>query len=200
MKLLIAILFFSLLTCNSNQEGVVKNNKNECSIFNEKYLEYSMLNKKDSALYYIDKAIDCNPKDDFFKTEKIKSLIHYEDYNSAISFAKKLAKENDPNFKLLYGTLLLKMNDENAEIQLKEAYNLFSINTKNYNQNDSSLDFYKIGLDNYFKGKKYSLLMLEKFKKNYPDKNNLQSADYLENLINTTSKESVLYKLFDIKD
>lgn len=200
MKLLMSLLFLFLLTCKSNHETKVVKEKPDCSTYNEKYVQYNMANKKDSALYYIDKAINCDPDDDFFKTEKIKLLIKYEDYSKANSFAKELANLNDPIYKMLYGVLLLRQGKTNAENLLKEAYGLLNEATINYNDENSNLHFYKIGLDNYFQGREYSLDRIKKFKTHYPDEYNIELGNYIETLIVNSSKEEVLFELFHLNN
>lgn len=199
MKVLFSTFILVFLTCNSNQGNKV-NIKKDCSIYNDKYVEYSSLNKSDSALYYINKAIKCDPKDDYFKTEKIRLLIKNNNYKSVISFAEELASKNDPNYKMLYGTLLLKNGDFQSEEILKEAYSLFKKSTKDYSVANSNLHFYQIALDNYFQGKEYSLNKIELYKKNYTDVHNKQLAEYIHNLILKKSKKDVLFVMFGIEN
>ena len=198
MKIFIPILLLFLFCCKSNKEQKVSTQEVDCSIYNDKYVEYAMINEKDSALYYINKAIMCDPKDDFFKTEKIKLLIKHRDYSNAIPFAKELAIKNDPNYKMLYGVLLLKENNSNADDILDDARVIMVDVAKDYNENNSNLHFYKIALDNYFEGENYSLDMVKKFRENYVTEYDIELANNIENLIKNNSKRDVLLNLFNI--
>lgn len=189
----------ALLTCNSkhSKEATISQ---DCSVYNDKYVEFRMNNRNDSAIYYIDKAIKCDPQDDFFKTEKVKLLINNQDYISATSVAEELAVKSDPNYKMLYGTLLLKNDDVQSEKNLKEAYSLFEKSTKDYSKANSNLKFYQIALDYYFQGKEYSLKKIEIYKKNYTDIHNTQLAEYIQDLILNRSKEDVLFAMYGMEN
>jgi hypothetical protein len=201
MRLLILITFSLLISCKLNQTKKEEIQKADCSAFNDKYIEYLMADKRDSALYYIDKAIFCDPEDEFFKTEKIKLFLKYGDYSDAVEFAKKLSNDKAPTYKMLYGILLLKQNNNvKADIVLNEAYTLLSEKTKLYDKGNSNLHFYRLGLDNYFMGKDYSLEMVKKYRENYTKEHDAQLADYIENLITNESSRDILYKLYNIED
>ena len=124
MKIVMLMTILLFMSCKSNQAKKDKTRKADCTEFNDKYVAYAMSDKRDSALYYIDKAIFCDPEDDFFKTEKIKLLLKYGDYSNAVEFAEKLSKDDPLTYKMLYGILLLKQGDANADNVLKETYNL----------------------------------------------------------------------------
>lgn len=201
MRLLILITFFLLISCKSNQTKKEVTQKADCSGFNDKYIEYVMADKRDSALHYIDKAIFCDPEDEFFKTEKIKLLLKYGDYPDAVQFAEKLSNDEAPTYKMLYGILLLRQdNNVKADIVLNEAYALLSEKTKIYDEDNSNLHFYRLGLDNYFKGKDYSIEMVKKFRENYTKEHDAQLADYMESLIINESSRNVLYKQYNIEE
>ncbi len=195
---MLLILAFSLTFCKSNKTKDTSQDI-DCSKFNDKYVEYRIVKNKDSALYYIDKAIACDVKDNFFKMEKVKLLVSYRDYLGASKLAYDLSKGNDPTFKMLYGVLLLKQNDTEADKVLEKSYTILSDNTKSYDDSNSNLHYYKIGLDNYFNGKNYSLQRVDEYKKNYNTPNNIQMAILMENLIKNSSKEELLFNLFNIK-
>jgi len=198
MKILVLTLFLIFASCKSNQTKDETNQKIDCSKYNDKYVEFAMNNKKDSAFYYIDKAILCDPKDEFFKSEKMKLLIQYKDYENAVKLAKVMSNEGEPTYVMLYGILLMKQGDSESVKVLKKANSLLSKIVNDYSEENLNLHFYRIGLDNYFQGKNYSLKMVQKFRDSYVKEHEIQLANYIEDLINNESKENVLFNLFTI--
>ena len=92
---------------------------------------------------------------------------------------------------------MLKIKDKNAEISLEEVYTRYK---KIKNPNSTDL-FYRIALDNFFKGKEYSLIELDKIKKNTElSEYEIQNFTALHNLINEKDKNSVLFSLFSIEE
>lgn len=195
---ILSFMVVALATCNSQQSKKKVDTERDCSFLNDKYVESVMAERKDSAVYYIDKAILCDPQDNFFKFEKIKLLMNYDDFEGAKNAAKKMANAKSPTFEMLYGTILLKQNDVGADAVLKKAHESLISDTKNYSEDNSNLHFYRIGLDNYFKGKEYSLEKIDEFKANYSDKDKLGLANHIYDLINKETKEDVLYKIFNL--
>ncbi|MEL4308794.1 hypothetical protein [Joostella sp. CR20] len=199
MKVYIGIMAIMLATCKSNSKGQEAKTKSQsCSVFNDKYIEYVMAEQKDSALYYIDKAITCDPDDDFFKFEKVKLLLKYGNYAAATSNVKDMMSDNSPTYEMLYGIILLKQNNSKAEKVLESAYDSFDKLTKEYEEENSSLQYYKLGLDNYFNGQNYTLEAIEKFKDNYKDQHNIALVDYLKDIVVQEAREDVLYKMFNM--
>lgn len=91
----------------------------------------------------------------------------------------------------------MKINDANSKKILEECYSEFN----KMKEPTSSNLFYKIALDNYFKGKDYSLNQVKEFKQTYKDKPyENQNIEALQELINKETKEIVLFKLFNIND
>jgi hypothetical protein len=206
MKLLY-ILFIILFTTtvsscqnktqNTTQKAIVKE-KPECEALYNKYLENFSLQKKDSALYYIDKCIKCDTSQQDNKYIKVQLLISMKDYKNAILGLEELRSDiDDPTFKMQKGILMLKINDANSKKILEECYSEFN----KMKEPTSSNLFYKIALDNYFKGKDYSLNQVKEFKQTYKDKPyENQNIEALQELINKETKEIVLFKLFNIND
>lgn len=173
-------------------------NFSECKKFNKKFNDKVVLEENDSALIYINKAIECNPKSTNYKFSKIQFLMDIKKYNDAIKPTDELILiSDDPFFKVLKAILLLKTNDSNWAKLLDNTY-------REYNQIQnptSNNQFYKIALDNYFKGKDFALIEVGKFKEQHKGKPyENQNINAIENLIKNESKENVLFKLFNIRE
>lgn len=187
----------------SNINPTVINNKTEkdfsdCKKIYKKFNNKFALEENDSALVYINQAIKCNPKSSNYKFTKVRFLVETKNYNDAITQLDELIiNSEDPAFKMEKGIILLKINDKNAIKTLRDAYNDY-----NKIQNPTSNNqFCKIALDNYFKGKDYSLIEVEKFKERYKDKPyEMQNITALEGLIKSKDKENTLFMLFNIRD
>ncbi|WP_395074839.1 tetratricopeptide repeat protein [Flavobacterium sp.] len=197
--ILVSVIFF----INCNNKKLIKNELTEqkhsnCDFFLNKYSDKFMSGENDSALIYINKAIECNPNEFNYKDNKLIFLIATQSYIKAIEQLDELNSSNDdPAYKFQRGILMLKINDINAIKKLEQSYSEFNQISKL----TSSNLFYKIALDNYFKGKEYSLNEVAKFKAIYKGKAyENQNIIALENLIKNENKENVLYKLFNITD
>lgn len=202
MKCTPLLILLSILSCNSKQAN--KNNeqqsiRQDCSVYNEKYQEYAMANQKDSAFYFIDKAIDCEPEDTFFKTEKINLFIKYKEYSNAINFAKSLSESGDLTQRFLFGVLLLKEQRSNAETVLRQVYDEMMKKDFSYDDSNRSWHFYSIALVNYFENNEKALQLVDKFKSNYEDEYSKQLAEVITDLINSETKEKLLFKIFNMK-
>lgn len=161
---------------------------------------YASFNKKvinkenDSAIFYINKAINCDTTNSKYKFSKVKFLTDLKKYDDAIVTLDLLISPNEPSFKMLKGILKLKANNSDSEKFLKESYVEFK-EIKNPSSNNL---FYKIALDNYFEGKKFALNEIKKYRNLYSSPYEKQNIDYLEELISTKNKNEVLYGLFNI--
>lgn len=204
--LILPFLFMGLFSNCQNNKSVEKGNAinvekksaDNCKTIFHAFNQKLMMEENDSALYYIDKAIECDPKNNNFKYNKVKFLTSIKKYPDAIKQLDDLSADAiDPTFKMQKGILKLKINEADAKKILEECY-------AEFNQIDkptSSNSLYRIALDNYFKGKEYSLNEVKKFKQAYKDKPyENQNIDALEELINKETKEVVLFKLFNIND
>lgn len=163
-----------------NSNKTVKDFSN-CKEIYKKYNEKYVLEENDSALVYINQAIECNPKNSEYKYTKIRFLVEIRNYNDAIKQLDKfILNSDDPAFKMQKGILMLKINDTNSKQTLEECYSEFN----KLKEPTSINSFYKIALDNYFKGKEYSLNEVLKFKNEYKGKGyENQNIKFLEDLI-----------------
>jgi hypothetical protein len=196
-------IFVLLLSNCNNKKNIVsstiqKNDYAECKVFFDKYKKKMIIEENDSALIYIDKAIKCNPNNNSYKNSKVNFLISIKNYKDADKQLDELITiTNDPAFRLLKGIIKLKDSDPQSEKLLVNSYNEFN----QIKKPTSSNLIYKIALDNYFKGKDYSLNQVEEFKQAYKDKPyENQNIEALQELINKETKEIVLFKLFNIND
>ncbi|HFG0578558.1 hypothetical protein [Flavobacterium psychrophilum] len=196
-------IFVLLLSNCNNKKNIVsstiqKNDYAECKVFFDKYKKKMIIEENDSALIYIDKAIKCNPNNNSYKNSKVNFLISIKNYKEADKQLDELITiTNDPAFRLLKGIIKLKDSDPQSEKLLVNSYDEFN----QIKKPTSSNLIYKIALDNYFKGKDYSLNQVEEFKQTYKDKPyENQNIEALQELINKETKEIVLFKLFNIND
>lgn len=199
LSTLIFTVFLS--NCEGNKKVINISQEKDYSICKKsfkKYKEKFIAEENDSALIYINKAIECNPNNNSYKNSKVAFLITIENYNDAIKQLDELISiTNDPAFRLQKGVVRLKINDEKSKELLNNSYNEFN-EIKNPT---SSNQFYKIALDNYFKGKEYALKEIEKVKQIYKDQPyESQNFKALEELINTEKEDVVLFKLFNINN
>lgn len=199
--LLFTTLFFS---CNGKAQD--NNTKDEkCNgYYAEKYSEFfnkwsvNRENKKiiDSTLYYLDKQINCDPDSFSNIQEKANFLIYNNFYEQAIKEIDSISNTN-PFFKMMKGTLCLKLKKNNSEKLLKEARNEFAQYIQKHNDpNDVS---WKIILDNYFEGKEYALKQTAKAKKSFKEDYQITNIETIEQMIKGMSKKDILYNLFKIK-
>ncbi len=201
-------LIFSLLLISCKFESKAQNESNiedKCNgYYGEKYVEFfnkwsvNRENKKiiDSTLYYLNKQISCNPKDVGAIQEKAMFLIYNKFFENALKEIDTLS-EVDPFFKMMKGTIGLKLNKENSEELLKEARKEFTQYIEEYN--DPNDVVWKLILDNYFKGKEYALNKAESLKKTMKKDYEVTNIEAIELMIREMSKEDVLYHLFKIE-
>lgn len=198
MKKIHIVSFLLLATTISscqNKKTIPKENL-ECEILYNKYLEKFSLREKDSALFYINKCIKCDPSKSDNKYIKVQLLTSMKDYKNAILvFDESKLAIDDPALIMQKGVLMLKIEDVNSKKILEESYGKL----KKIENITSSNQLYKIALDNYFLDKNYSLSEVNKFKEKYKGKPyENQNITALEDLINKETKETVLFKLFNI--
>jgi hypothetical protein len=203
--LLIIVVFASCKFDGKAQDNKDIKTDEKCNgYYGERYMDFfnewsiNRENKKiiDSTLYYLDKQIICNPKDIEFVQEKAMFLIYNKFYERALIEIDSISKV-DPFFKMMKGTIALRLNKENSEELLKEAYGEFIQYTIEYNDpNDIA---WKIVLDNYFKGKEYALDAITKSKQNTNDDYVITTFEVMEQMIKEMPKEEILYNLFKIE-
>ena len=198
MKKIHLVSFLLLITTISScqDKKIILEKKLDCEILYDKYLEKFSLREKDSALFYINKCIKCDPSKSENKFIKVQLLTSMRDYKNAILVFDDLKLGvDDPSLIMQKGVLMLKIQDANSKKILEESYSrLKKIENPTFNN-----EFYKIALDNYFSNKDYSLNEVIKFKEKYKGKPyENQNINALEDLINKETKENVLFKLFSI--
>jgi tetratricopeptide (TPR) repeat protein len=179
---------------NAKNETIeIKDNK-QCEEFNKKHMKFVIAEQNDSAIYYIDKAIECNPEHENYKFSKARFLIELNKYQEAEKVFLTFKNPEEPTIKMYIGILKLKTNDTQSENILRNVYSKFE---KSESQN-STYFYYKIALDNYFNGKDYAINQIKQYKKEFTSAYELQNINALESLILTNDKREVLFKILNI--
>ena len=196
MKLLLLIIICFNVSCNSKKTGF---SEKACKGFNEKYVEYASINKVDSALFYIDKSIKCDLESDFYKVAKVNLLISAEQYENASNCLSNFNLDIEPTYKMLKGVLLLKLqNNQEASDLLEEAYKHFKDAEAN-GKMDYNFIFYMIGLENYFNGSDFTIKSINDYEIAFEDNAYaIETLEFAKILIENSSKEESLYKMFNI--
>lgn len=201
-------LIFPLLLISCKYESKAQDESSiddKCNgYYGEKYAEFFnkwSVNREneriiDSTLYYLNKQINCNPKDIGAIQEKANFLIYNKFYEKALIVIDSVSKV-EPFFKMMKGTIGLKLDRQNSEELLKEAHGEFSQYIEEYN--DPNDIVWKLILDNYLKGKEYALSEAERLKKNLKKDYEVANIEAIEQMIREMSKEDVLYHLFKIE-
>lgn len=197
-----AVLFSTLSSCQSKQADTkiqeLANDKTnpECESLYNKYIEKAMNMEKDSAVIFLDKSIECDPKNIDYKYAKAQFLVQEKQYEQALSELDKIKIDNaDPSMRLYIAILKLKVNSPDSETVLKGIYD----ELQKMKKLTASNSFYKIALDNYFKGSEVALKEIAAYKTIYTADHELQNIQALEGLIKSTTKEKVLFLSFNIK-
>jgi len=198
------LLILLLLMCNCKHkphEHKIANKKTEepdCKKFYKAYNQKYVLEEADSALVYINKAIDCDPNNSSYKFTKVKFLTEIKRYSDALKEADNLSSiSDDPAFKLFKGIIMLKMKNKDSDKILNEAYNSFS----QIKEPTASNQFYKVALDSYIKGADYALTEIKELKERYKsDGYQMQNLTAIEELIRKENREAVLFKTFGINE
>lgn len=162
-------------------------------------MKYASNNKIDSALFYIDKSIKCDTESDFFKFAKVNLLISAEQYENASNCLSNFNLVTKPTYKMLKGVLLIKLqNNQEASDILEESYDNFK-DLEASGKMDYNLVFYKLGLDNYFNGSDFTIESINDYKIIFKDNTYaIETLEYVKILIENSSKEETLYKMFNI--
>lgn len=109
----------------------------------------------------INKAHECNPKNESYLFEKTKHLIRMKNYDEAKKTLKTLSELNSYYLERfpMYGVLEMKDNNfKNGEKELKRVYkNLSKIN---FRKTDFNEFYYYVILKYYFEGKSEALLVM----------------------------------------
>lgn len=178
-----------------NKKTVIKVDEN-CTLFYKKYQRKIVLEENDSALIYIDKAIECDSKNNTFKYSKVSFLISIQNYEGAIISLKPLLEvSSDPSLKMQKAVLKLKIKQDGYENLLKECQKEFS----EIDVPTLSNELYKVALLNYFESKSSALKKTTLLKEKWNAKNEYQNIVAIEQLIETKNREEVLFSLYNIQ-
>lgn len=192
-----------LLTCNCKKTPetqatveVKKVENPDCKKLYKKYNNMYVQEQNDSALVYINKAIECDPINSNYKYTKVKFLAEIKKYDEALKEANNLAaNSSDPAFLFFKGIIMLKMKNKDADKILNDTYNSYS----QIKEPTASNIFYKVALDSYIKGADYTLNEINKLKQKYKsDGYQMQNLTVIEELIKKENKETVLFKVFGL--
>ncbi len=195
LTILVFMPFILASSCkNAKNETIEMKDKKQCEEFNKKHVNFVIAEQNDSAIYYIDKAIECNPEHENYKFSKVRFLIGLNKFGEAEKVFSTFNKPEEPTIKMQIGILKLKNNDERSENILKEVHSKL----ENLKSQNSTYFFYKIALDNYFKGKDYAMNQVKEYKKEYTTAYELQNINTLENSILNNGKREVLFKLLNM--
>ncbi len=189
----ILILFIFILSACSNPKN--------CEKYYNDYVDLRVESKDKDAIIAIGKAIDCNQKNEDYLFEKVTYLIELNKISEAKNDMIILQNINN-SFKKefpLYGLLELKTGNKNKGN--KELSRVFdNLSKLEYNENNFNLFYYKLLLQVYIKGKKFTLKEIEN-QKLYNSSNEKATMQYLVNLINSEKDSlNVLCKAFKIKE
>ncbi|MDN3672122.1 hypothetical protein QWY99_03440 [Flavobacterium branchiarum] len=196
------LLITSLLSCQSKSESKKNLEKEriadrpECEVIYNKYIEKASKMENDSAIYFLNKSINCDPANDGYKFSKAQFFVDKQEYQEALNQLNEIKADSiDPTLRLFSSVLKLKLNSDDADKDLSDVYSKIA----KIKKPNSSNVFYKLALDNYFKGKDYALEQLKFCKKIYTTDYDKQNLDVLESYINTDNKRNVLFKIFNIR-
>lgn len=196
MKLIyLLVITMSILGCNSKSENQKSIERSDCIIFYKKFKEEVIKGQKKNALIAIDKAINCDPNNESFKSNKLRFLIELSKYNDAIKLIDSY-KSDDNSFKMLTAVLKFKNKDAKAIDLLRECYNRYK------DEREITTDdlIYKIALTNFFDGKEKALKEIDISRTNSKEENVKINLETLEELINQYDKQNVLFKLYGISE
>jgi len=191
MKKIFLFVFIIFFCCRKKGNNTAVSQS--CDNYIKKFNQYLRDEKIDSALYYINEAIKCDPTKNEYKLKKVQYLISEQRYEMAYKSIDDFSNPS-PEFIMMKGVIALKLNKNNSNKLLKEAYKEIQDKTKNVNN-----QYYKIALDNYFEGKDYALNQIKVYQKTYDKKYYIYISDLLEKHIKNLSKEEVLFKIFNVK-
>ncbi|MBS9462075.1 hypothetical protein KIM67_06605 [Flagellimonas sp. 389] len=196
MRLFLLLPALFLVSCNSKNRVAFKE---DCQSLNEKYLKLSSEHEIDSALYYLDRTINCDSESDFFKFEKVKYYVSLGQYQNAYNYLDVIILKNESSYLTYKGALGLKLNKPEAENLLRQAHTAYGKMSKKEIDKRSAAT-YKISLDNYFLGKQNAIEQITEYKSQpKKEEHEIQVIDFIENAINTLDKKEVLLTIFNIK-
>lgn len=184
-----------MISCNSKSDNQKSIKRSDCIIFYKKFKEEVIKGQTKNALIAIDKAINCDPNNESFKSNKLRLLIELSKYNDAIKLINSY-KSDDNSFKMLKAVLKLKNKDTKAIDLLRECYNRY----KNEREITTDNLIYKIALTNFFDGEEKALKEIETSRTNSIEENIKTNLDTLEELITQYDKQNVLFKLYGISN
>lgn len=189
-------LIFSLNYGNKAKPGDMQ--ALDCNNYFLRFKEYYASGKKDSALIYINKAIDCDGSKNNYKNTKLNFLISTGSYKDAINYLDKTSFLDRTSLNIIKGVLNLKINNiEESNKELKEAFEEY----KKIEKPSTNELFYFIALINYFENSDEALNKLNQVEKEFsPETYEGQIFSALKKNILENKKDVVLFNLFNIKD
>lgn len=192
--LILSCLLLSIQFCCKNHKKKVEI---YCEDYNKLFVEFELVNRPDSALVYINKAIKCNPTEDFYKFSKVNFLNRQSNYIEAARLLKTLDYENELSLQLMVIALDMKTGRDSIDSKLNKIYT--KINYHKFKV-DASTIIYKIALDNYFKGGQYALNEIKEAKLDIKDYNSTLLLESIkQNIESGSSKQEIIYKLFNFE-
>ena len=189
LTLLLVIIIFS---CK-------KKEKAKCNLYYNKYINASFNENKDSSLFYIEKAVICNPKDKLYRNEKLKVLLFKKKYKSVLKELDFLDK--DIYYNVLKGLLYLKldMKKEGNTILDNEYKKVVNVRRSKEKQKFRHF-YYGLLLINYYEGKENGLKLIRENGVVYTGINELDTLKHTEKLIEENTPINVLNLIFGLNN
>ncbi len=190
---LVLVISLGLQGCNGQESKA-----SSCEELNKIYVDYALKRKKDSALLFLNKAIECDPQNKLYRSSKVNFLVDDHNWLEASSEIKKMDYDDDVTLKMMIAVLDLKMEKVYADENLKKLYVELENGLGSNYENVNYFSFY-IALNNYFENKESALLELSKFENKRSDTQWKSTVEFLEDNISNLGKKEVLYKFFNIR-
>jgi hypothetical protein len=179
-----------LLSCNDS---------NNCEEYYNNYISLRFESKDEKATTLINKAINCDKKNEDFRFEKVKFLIDLNKYAEAKQALTDLGKINR-SFKSelpLNGLLDLKIGGNKGNDELRKVFD--NLSKVKYDKNNFNLFYYKLLTQLYIKGKESTLNEIKR-QNIYSSLNEKAGIEHLSKLINSEKDSlNILYEIFKIK-
>jgi tetratricopeptide (TPR) repeat protein len=159
IRILFGISLLMLIHCSCQEKHI-----SNCELLYYHYQEHIMINRYDSADFYLSEAISCDASNLQYALELFSLKKKKNEYHEALRVLKKV-RELSPNMEL-EGTqelLKLQINGVLDEEKLQNLY--FKYQQMVLEKNVSEEDFvYYIALKNFFEGKEVSIKAIGTYK------------------------------------
>ncbi|MCX6182771.1 MAG: hypothetical protein NT150_12675 [Bacteroidetes bacterium] len=166
--ILLSIVCYGLsISCKSNTDKECILYNNEGTRFLQKYMEEDSTFYLDSAIYLLDKAIQCDPNYALPYHNKLNALIQKEDWTKAITLINHMISVNPENDVLLLdkGVFYAKLRkNDTANYYFKKANEVADF-LLNQNPSNESAMYTKIITTALLKGKESAILLNEEYSK-----------------------------------